>query len=93
MYRKVIVSTRRSFSSLKDTDVVVCGLARTPIGKIGGALSSITAPRLGAHAITAALSRSGLDGKYIEEAFMVSSFDIYSLFLPSLFRIYFFFFL
>jgi acetyl-CoA C-acetyltransferase len=64
-------SQRRLFSSLlKDTDVVVCGFARTPIGKLGGSLSSLTAPQLGAHAIREAIVRSGLDGKHIEEAFM-----------------------
>ena len=30
---------RRQFSSYKDTDVVVAGFARTPLGKLGGALS------------------------------------------------------
>lgn len=54
----------------KDNDVVVVGYARTPIGKLGGALSSLTAPRLGAHAIEAAIAKSGLEKKYIEEAFM-----------------------
>jgi acetyl-CoA C-acetyltransferase len=48
----------------------VCGFARTPIGKLGGSLSSLTAPQLGAHAIREAIIRSGLDGKFIEEAFM-----------------------
>jgi len=57
-------------SALKDTDVVVCGFARTPIGKLGGSLSSLTAPQLGAHAIKEAVKRSGIDPKHIEEAFM-----------------------
>ncbi len=66
-----LAGQRRLFSSvLKDTDVVVCGFARTPIGKLGGSLSSLTAPQLGAHAIKEAIGRSGIEGKYIEEAFM-----------------------
>jgi hypothetical protein len=32
-------SASRQFSSYKDTDVVVAGFARTPLGKLGGALS------------------------------------------------------
>jgi len=61
---------RRAFSSFRDTDVVVAGFARTPIGKMGGALASLTAPRLGAHVIKAAIGRAGIDPKLIEEAFM-----------------------
>lgn len=57
-------------SSFKDTDVVVCGFARTPIGKIGGAFANVTAPNLGAHVINAALERAGLDKKHVEEAYM-----------------------
>lgn len=57
-------------SGFKDTDTVVVGFARTPIGKLGGSLSSFTAPQLGAHAIKEAVKRSGIEAKYIEEAFM-----------------------
>ena len=39
--------------------VIVAG-ARTPIGKLLGALSSLTAPRLGGSAIRAALDRAGV---------------------------------
>ena len=60
----------RQFSSFKDTDVVVASFARTPIGKLGGALASVNAPTLGAHAISAAVERSGLEKADIEEAFM-----------------------
>ena len=37
---------------------VILGTARTPIGKLGGGLSSIDATDLGAAAITAALERA-----------------------------------
>ena len=75
MLRKALHSTplhcrRRLASTLKDNDVVVVGMARSPIAKIGGSLSSLSAPKLGAQMITAALDRSGLDKKYIEEAYM-----------------------
>ena len=60
----------RSFSSaVLDTDIVVTGFARTPIGKIGGALSSFTAPKLGSHVINAAIERSGINKALIEEVF------------------------
>lgn len=61
---------RRAFSSFRDTDVVVAGFARTPIGKMGGALSSQSAPRLGAHVIKSAIARAGIDANLVEEAFM-----------------------
>jgi acetyl-CoA acetyltransferase len=38
---------------------VIVGAARTPIGSIGGALASVTAPHLGAAAIKGALQRAG----------------------------------
>lgn len=50
--------------------MVVAGFARTPLGKLGGALSGVTAPRLGAHAISTALERSGIDKATVEEAYM-----------------------
>ncbi|TAJ48452.1 MAG: acetyl-CoA C-acyltransferase [Herbiconiux sp.] len=43
-----------------ETSVIVAG-ARTPIGKLLGSLSLVTAPELGAIAIRAALERAGVD--------------------------------
>ncbi len=64
-------ATTRAFSSaIGDRDVFVVGMARTPVGKMGGGLSVMTAPEMGAHCIKNALKRSSLDGKYIDEAFM-----------------------
>ncbi len=40
--------------------VVLVGAARTPMGKLNGALSTITAPQLGAVAIAEAVKRAGL---------------------------------
>lgn len=63
----------RNFSaagSFSDNDVVVCGFARTPIGKMNGALSSLTATQLGAHVIKESLNRAGIDPKAVEEVFM-----------------------
>ncbi|RYG63552.1 hypothetical protein EON64_15715 [archaeon] len=61
---------RRLLSSFSDKDVVVCGFARTPIGKLGGGLASRTASQLGAVVIAESIKRTGIDKKYIEEAFI-----------------------
>ncbi len=51
-------------------DAVVVGAARTPTGKFLGALAGMSAPRLGAVAIRAALERSGVDPSRIDEVLM-----------------------
>jgi len=51
-------------------NVVIVGAARTPIGAFQGALSSLTAPQLGAVAIKAALERAGVSGDKVDEVFM-----------------------
>ena len=51
-------------------DLAIVAAARTPIGAFQGALASISAPRLGAVAIQAALERSGLKPEQVETVFM-----------------------
>ncbi|MCE7792436.1 acetyl-CoA C-acetyltransferase [Salipaludibacillus sp. CUR1] len=51
--------------------VIVSG-ARTPVGKLGGALSGFTASQLGGKAIKAALERAGLEGHDIGHVIMGS---------------------
>lgn len=51
------------------TSVIVAG-ARTPIGKLSGALSSLTATDLGGRAIAAALERSGLEADGVDAVVM-----------------------
>ena len=63
-------STIRYASHYADNDVLVCGIARTPIGKLGGSLSSFKTTELGAHAIRSAVERSLIDKQCIEEVFM-----------------------
>ena len=46
---------------------VILGTARTPFGKMGGALSSLDATDLGGHAIEAALERSGVDPEQVQQ--------------------------
>jgi acetyl-CoA C-acetyltransferase len=49
---------------------VILGAARTPIGKMGGGLSTLDATELGAVAIEAALERSGVEPEQIEHVVM-----------------------
>src|ERR671910_3760004 len=52
-------------------DVFIVSAARTPIGKFGGALSTVPAVELGGIAIRAALERAGLpEGTPIDEVLM-----------------------
>ena len=47
--------------------VVILGTARTPLGGLQGDLSSLAAPQLGAAAIAAAVERSALRGRAVDE--------------------------
>src|SRR6184192_560432 len=49
--------------------VIVAG-ARTPFGRFGGAFKDVPAKSLGAHAIRAALERSGVEGKDVDYVIM-----------------------
>src|SRR5206468_1618137 len=49
---------------------VIVSAARTPIGKFLGALSTLSAPELGAAAIRAALERSGVSAADVQEVIM-----------------------
>lgn len=51
-------------------DVVILSGARTPIGAFSGALSSLTAPKLGAVAIKGALERAGVKPDEVDEVLM-----------------------
>src|SRR4051812_31717586 len=46
---------------------VILGTARTPFGKMGGALASLNAIQLGSKAITAALERSAVEPEQVEQ--------------------------
>ena len=46
---------------------VILGTARTPFGKMGGALASLDATDLGGHVIEAALERSGVAPEQVEQ--------------------------
>jgi acetyl-CoA C-acetyltransferase len=49
---------------------VILGSARTPVGKMGGSLSTLDATELGGLAITAALERSGVEPAQVEHVVM-----------------------
>ncbi len=49
---------------------VILGAARTPIGKMGGGLSTLDATELGAIAIEAALQRAGVDPEQVQHIVM-----------------------
>jgi len=51
-------------------EVVIVGAARTPIGAFLGSLAPVTAPRLGAIAIRAALERAGIPPGAVDEVVM-----------------------
>ena len=50
--------------------VVIVGYARTPVGSFLGTLSTLSAPRLGAAAVKAAVERSGVPPERIQECIM-----------------------
>jgi len=50
--------------------IVIAAAARTPLGAFQGALAACPATRLGALAIEAALSRSGVEGEAVDEVLM-----------------------
>ncbi|MBE2182826.1 MAG: acetyl-CoA C-acyltransferase [Anaerolineae bacterium] len=51
-------------------DVVILGAARTPTGRLLGALSSLTAAQLGQVAVKAAVERSGVNSAHIQEVIL-----------------------
>lgn len=59
---------RNSLTGIALRDVVVAGAVRTPIGRFGGALASLTAAQLGAAAAREALRRAGVAPDAVDEA-------------------------
>lgn len=51
-------------------EIVIASIARTPQGAFQGSLAALTAPKLGAVAIKAALLRAGIDGTKVDEVYM-----------------------
>ena len=55
---------------MQNDPIVIVSAARTPMGTFQGAFSSLAAPTLGSVAIKAAVERSGLDARLVEEVLM-----------------------
>lgn len=55
---------------MADKRTVIAAACRTPIGAFGGALSSITAPQLGATVIREAIRRAHIAPEQVDEVFM-----------------------
>ena len=51
-------------------DVYILGMARSPVGSFGGALSTLSAVELGAHSIRHAVLRASVGPEDIEEVYM-----------------------
>lgn len=51
-------------------EVYIVSAVRTPIGSFGGGLSSVSATKLGAIAVKAALDKAGVDPKLVQELFI-----------------------
>jgi acetyl-CoA C-acetyltransferase len=51
-------------------EVFIAGAARTPLGRFGGALASLSAPELGGFAARAAIERAGLRSTDVQETIM-----------------------
>jgi len=70
--RAVFAPSIRRYSSSSSSlqDVVIVGAARTPMGGFRGSLSSMSAPQLGAVAISAALERANCPSDAVEEVYM-----------------------
>ncbi|MBP9211608.1 MAG: acetyl-CoA C-acyltransferase, partial [Bacteroidetes bacterium] len=51
-------------------EVVIVSACRTPIGSFGGALSSLTAPKLGAIVIEEAIKRAGISKEQVQEVIL-----------------------
>lgn len=56
--------------SLQSNPVYILSASRTPIGSLGGSLSSLTAPQLGVTAVKHAIEKSGLSADKIEEVYL-----------------------
>ena len=56
--------------NMSGSAIVIAGAARTPIGVLGGALSSVPAHELGAVAIAEALARAGVSPADVDEAIL-----------------------
>jgi len=62
--------TDADYQSLQSNPVYILSASRTPIGSLGGSLSSLTAPQLGVTAVKHAIEKSGLSADKVEEVYL-----------------------
>lgn len=55
---------------MEKNDVVIVSAVRTPMGSFGGALKDLSATKLGAVAISGAISKAGIDPAIVEDVLM-----------------------
>jgi acetyl-CoA C-acetyltransferase len=60
----------QSSVSLKENPVYILSASRTPIGSLGGSLSSLTAPQLGVTAVKHAIEKAGISADKVEEVYL-----------------------
>jgi acetyl-CoA C-acetyltransferase len=74
VYAPVEGAGRKGFNEIDRmriaTELLIAGSVRTPLGKFGGALASLSAPELGAAASRAALERAGIRPDDVQETIM-----------------------
>lgn len=62
---------RRMYSSsVAASDVVICSVARTPIGSFNGSLAKMQSTQLGSVAVAAAIERAGIQGADVGEVYL-----------------------
>eukprot|EP00753_Platysulcus_tardus_P002887 PLAT1200.1.p1 GENE.PLAT1200.1~~PLAT1200.1.p1 ORF type:complete len:412 (-),score=203.17 PLAT1200.1:67-1302(-) len=67
--RRLLTTTAR-MAAPELREAVIVATARTPIGSMGGALASESAPKLGSAVIRGVLDRAGVAGEDVEEAYI-----------------------
>jgi hypothetical protein len=70
-----------SYQKVANRTAVIVSYARTPIGRISGALASKKATELGAIAVRAAVERAGITGDQVQEVNLLHSCSFISFFL------------
>lgn len=61
---------KANLNNITMKEVYIISAVRTPIGSFGGSLSSLTAVKLGAVAVKAALQKAGIEPKQVQEVFL-----------------------
>jgi len=66
----VSISTKNKEEQVMETKVVLAGACRTPIGSMGGSLSTVSAAEMGGIVIKEAVKRAGINAADIDHVYM-----------------------